>query len=417
MQLDHQVPLKTLAFVLAGGAGRRLTPLTRYRPKPLVPFGGCFRILDFTLSNCFNSGLDRVYVLTQHEGESIAAYLRRGWRTLDSNRREFAIACPPAGGTQYAGTADAILQNLSLLQTHGCSHLLVVSADHVYKMDYRKLLRFHLNNDAEATIATVGYPSEFSSEMGVIEMDAEDRVVGFEEKPSASRTDSRSSSTISVNMGVYVFNVQALLAAAEMHRARLVDIATDLIPLLLRSGNVYAYRHEDVRNTSSLYWRDLGTIQAYYDASMDLLSSRPPVDPYDNDWPIRAAGVRRFHGRSPLSEVGNEIDVNSVIPCAAHIEGASVYRSVLSMGVVLESGADVRDSVLLPGAVIKRGASVRRAIVDAHVVIEAGDHIGYRRERDQSRFHVLQNGLVVVSPDHVLPFFKTSNVRRAAVAV
>jgi glucose-1-phosphate adenylyltransferase len=400
MRFNDHVVANTLAFVLAGGAGRRLNPLTRYRPKPLVPFGGCFRLLDFTLSNCLNSGLRQAYVLTQHERESMADYLRNGWNCVAmAGCREFAIPRPAGGEKLYAGTADAVLQNLPLLQQHLCSTALVVSADHVYKMDYRNLLAFHAATGADATIATVDYPKELSSEMGVLEIDGVDRVVGFEEKPRNPPPKFMGAKTVPVNMGVYVFNVDALLAVVQANGGPMIDIARDLIPRLLGSHRVNAYRHADRPGTNPLYWRDVGTVEAYYDASMDLLASDPPMDPYDNRWPLRSAYGARLR-RSALSEAGGEPGVNSIIPHATDIGGACVYRSVLSPGVLLEPGADVQNSVLLPGAVIRRGAAIRRAIIDAHVTIEAGEHIGYDTELDQSRFYILPNGIVVVPSDY-----------------
>jgi glucose-1-phosphate adenylyltransferase len=416
MRLNNQVAAKTVAFVLAGGTGRRLNPLTKYRPKPLVPFGGCFRILDFTLSNCFNSEVDCVYVLTQHESESMAAYLRKGWGRFGASK-EFAVPRPPANGSCYAGTADAFVQNLFLVREHGCTYALVVSADHVYKMDYRALLSFHAASGADVTIAAADHPSECSSEMGVLQVGEDNRVVGFKEKLRGGQRNVKGCETGLVNMGVYVFNVDALRSTIQAAQTPIIDIAADLIPLLLRSNKVKAYRYEASSNTPSLYWRDVGTVEAYYQASMDLLSPDAPMDPYDPSWPIRSANGPRIWDRSVLSDAGNEIDVNSIIPRAAYIEGAFVYRSVLSLGVVLESGADVRHSVLLPGAVIRRGASVRRAIIDAHVVVEAGDRVGYSKGGDQSRFHVTPNGVVVVSPDHVAPFFTTEALNKAEFAV
>lgn len=408
---------RTLTFILAGGEGRRLNPLTKYRPKPLVPFGGCYRIVDFTLSNCVNSGLKCVYVLTQHESESVGAYLRKGWSQIGPGGREFVLPRPPAGGKRYAGTADAVLQNLLLLEQHECELVLVLSADHVYRMDYRDLLSFHIANRAEMTIATVDHPQEFSTEVGVLEVDDSSRVVGFEEKPRHPRPGPKNKGMISANMGVYVFNRKLLHAAIE-EGGRIIDFAHDLIPSLIRSYDVRAYRHEDRIKETPLYWRDLGTPEAYYASNMDLLAYDTPIDPYDSGWPIRSAYLAPLDGQSALSEVGRHPEINSIIPNGVNIGSASVYRSVLFPGVVLESGADVRHSVLMPGAVIGRGAVVRRAIVDANVVIEAGDDIGCSPERDRQRFHALESGVVVVSPDHISPFFSREalhDVRRPLV--
>jgi glucose-1-phosphate adenylyltransferase len=415
MRLKDQMAENTVAFVLAGGAGRRLNPLTKYRPKPLVPFGGCFRILDFTLSNCLNSGFNRAYVLTQHQSDAIAAYLEKGWSRFETSCDEFAIPVRAMSRTRYAGTADAIFQNVRLLHEHQCRFALVVSADHVYKMDYRNLLSFHASTGAEVTIATVEHPKECASEMGVLQIDNE-RVVGFQEKPPNGYAYSKNGKTVTVNMGVYVFNYETLLGTAQTNNGEVIDIGADLIPRLLHSHKVNAYRHQDGESRKPLYWRDVGTLQAYYDASMDLLVSRQPIDPYENSWPIRSENGVRQVGRNGFSQLHPEIGMNSIVPDTADVADACVYRSVLSAGVVLESGVDVEHSVILPGAVIRRGTAIRRAIIDANVVIEADDRIGYDSEEDQRRFHVLPNGIVVVSPDYLVPCPKLDRVKTAEPA-
>jgi len=277
-------------------------------------------------------------------------------------------------------------------------------------MDYRELLSFHVASLAEATIATVDHPREFSTEVGVLNVDDNNRVVGFEEKPARPKPGWENKGMISANMGVYVFNCDVLLSAM-IRGGRIIDFAKDLIPGLIGSHDVRAYRHEDRIKKRPLYWRDVGTPEAYYASSMDLLASDPPIDPYDSGWPIRSAYRAQLNGQSALSKVGCHPAINSIIPNGVNIGSAFVYGSVLFPGVVLESGADVRHSVLMPGAVIGRGAVVRRAIVDANVVIEAGDDIGCSPERDRQRFHALENGVVVVSPDHISPFFNREVVR------
>ena len=415
MRLNHPMADNTVAFVLAGGAGRRLNPLTKYRPKPLVPFGGCFRILDFTLSNCLNSGFNRAYVLTQHQSDAIAEYLQKGWSRFGAGFDEFAISVPAMSRTRYAGTADAVLQNVRLMQEHQCRFALVVSADHVYKMDYRNLLSFHASSGAEVTIATVEHPREGASEMGVLEIDDE-RVVGFKEKPGNGFVHSKNGKTVPVNMGVYVFNYETLLGTAQTNNGEVIDIGADLIPRLLHSHKVNAYRHQDDESRKPLYWRDVGTLQAYYDASMDLLVPRQPIDPYENSWPIRSGSGIRQVGRNGFSQLLPEIGMNSIVPHTADVADAYVYRSVLSAGVVLESGVDVQHSVILPKAVIGRGTAIRRAIIDANVVIEADDRIGYDPDEDGRRFHVLPNGIVVVSPDYLAPFPEMETVKTAEPA-
>jgi len=418
MRWNEDVAARTLTFVLAGGEGRRLNPLTRYRPKPLVPFGGCYRIVDFTLSNCLNSGLKRVCALTQHHCESVGAYLRKGWSRIGTGHHEFVFPSPPAAGKRYAGTADAVLQNLLLLEQHQCEFALILSGDHVYGMDYRDLLSSHVVSGADATIVTVDHPVEASSDVEVLDVDDCNRVSGFEEKPHLPRSDSKNAEMIAANMGVYVFNREVLLAAMT-RGGRIIDFAKDLIPGLIGSCDVRAYRHEDRIKKMPLYWRDVGTPEAYYASNMDLLKPDPPIDPYNSDWPMRSAYRGSVDGQGALSRAVRHPEINSIIPNGVNIESASVYRSVLFPSVVLESGADVRHSVLMPGVVIGRGAVIRRAIIDANVVIDAGDDIGYNPERDRRRFHALENGVVVVSPDHVSPFFKPdviSEVRRARTA-
>jgi glucose-1-phosphate adenylyltransferase len=386
MQTTRDLVAKSFTFVLAGGEGRRLAPLTKYRPKPLVPFGGSHRIVDFTLSNCLNSGLQRVCMLTQYESEAFDAYLRRSWFRF--GRGEFVFTRPPAQGRRYAGTADAVLQNLTQLDPLQCDFVLILSADQVYKMDYRDLLRFHVSSRADATISTVDHPRELSREVGVLDIVKGDRVVGFEEKPSHPKINAADEHMISANMGVYVFNREVLVAAMTRNDG-ITDFAKDLIPGLIRSCDVRAYRHEDKKTKAPLYWRDVGTPEAYYEASMDLIASDPSIDPNDTNWPIRSGDRPWFIGQSTLSRAERGPGI-----------GAWVHRSVLSPYVVLESKADVRHSILMPGVVIKSGARVRRAIIEANVVIEAGDDIGYDEDRDRRRFRTLENGVVVVSADH-----------------
>src|SRR5262249_30569644 len=305
--------------------------------------------------------------------------------------------------------------NVRLVQEHQCRFALVVSADHVYKMDYRNLLSFHASTGAEVTIATVEHPKECASEMGVLEMNNE-RVVGFREKPGNGVAYSKNGKTVSVNMGVYVFNYETLLRTAQTNNGEVIDIGADLIPRLLHSHKVNAYRHEDDESRQPLYWRDVGTLQAYYDASMDLLVPRQPIDPYENRWPIRSGSGIRQVGRNGFSQVLPEIGMNSIVPHDADVADACVYRSVLSAGVVLESGVDVQHSVILPGAVIGRGTAIRRSIIDANVVIAADDRIGYDPEEDQRRFQVLPNGIVVVSTDYLPPFPELEGVKTAEPA-
>jgi glucose-1-phosphate adenylyltransferase len=385
--IDHVVA-RTLTFVLAGGEGRRLAPLTKSRPKPLVPFGGCYRIIDFVLSNCCNSGLRRVNVLTQHESETLAGYLRKGWSWVGPGSREFLISSPPAGGRHYAGTADAVFQNLPESED---LFILVVPADHICKLDYREIIAYHAASGAQATMAVSDSQPSFSSDSSAefVEISETGRVNGI--------TSTRNGAS-PVNMGVYVFNPELLLGLKAKNQT-FEDLSSDLIPRLISSCDVHAYRHEDPLKSEPRYWRDIGTPENYYAAAMDLLATDPPVDLTDRDWPIRSADRGHIDGHSSFCEEGRDSEINSLIPNGATIGLASVYRSVLSSGVVLDTGVDVRHSILMPGVVVGRGATIRRAIIDSNVVIEPGDEIGYNPHRDRRRFHVLENGVVLVSAD------------------
>lgn len=391
---------RTLTFVLAGGEGRRLTPLTMERPKPLIPFGGVYRILDFTLSNCLNSGLRRLYVLTQYRPESLHDYLRLGWNGLTGRPCEFAVPRPAASGKYYRGTADAVLQNLHLLEPDRSSIVLVLSADHIYKMDYRPLLRFHVERGAEATIGTVRYPVAKASEFGQVQTDFRGRVVGFEEKRPGTPSDSGDTR---VNMGIYVFNAETLQDVAKEFACRpSLDFGQDVIPWLIQARHVDAYHFEDETGLPG-YWRDVGTIQAYFDTSMEFVRPNPPFDPFDakDSWPIRV-GNRFQSWRGNLLPGKGTDPARSIIPHGAVIEEAEIHGSIVSHGVCCQPAAYVRDSILMPGAYVGRGASLHRTIVDEYARVADGDQIGYDLEKDRKRFNVTSDGIVVVGLADIL---------------
>jgi glucose-1-phosphate adenylyltransferase len=384
----------TFTFVLAGGEGRRLVPLTRHWPKPLIPYGGSFRLIDFTLSNCLNSGLERVCVLTQHQSRSIRSYLRSSWSDVDSKRR-FSFPVSPIRGHRYQGTADAVLQNLRLVMSQGSKFVLVLSADHIYKMDYAALVRFHADSGADATIASVECPRELSAELGVLGVDETGRVVEFKEKPSDPKRRSASPDSILANMGVYVFNSATLLRLAGKTGYR--DFGANLIPALVQSGDVKAYYHEQITRSGTSYWRDVGTIESYYTSNMDLLSAPPAFDPSGQNWPIRNCRSSRKGALSLFTELHRDPEVRSIIAEGATVAGARLRRSVIFPGVILGAGVDVQDSILLPGTTVGRGATIRRAIIDAAVRISPGDNIGYDAEWDRRRFAVSGTDIIVVS--------------------
>jgi len=363
---------RTATFILAGGQGERLHPLTLSRPKPAVSFGGAFRIIDFTLFNCLHSGLSRVSLLTQYKSEELHRYIREGWSDLwgrTSARREPLLCLPPVSGKRYRGTADAIFQNVSLIQA-GSEFVLVLSGDHIYEMDYRDLLRQHMETNADLTIAAVEYPICDASHFGVIQVDETFRITGFDEKPAIPRPLASNRSMALVSMGVYVFKRSTLLGALDVvcGSGQGADFGHDIIPALIRSVRTYAYDFRDVTQGVPRYWRDVGTIDAYYAASMDTLHAESPLK---RKVPVRQSA---------------RIDVT-----------AQVGRSVLSPGVEVERNAMVYDSVLMPGVRVGTGAQLRRVIVEEGVHIPAGFCAGCDAEHGRNHQFVSEKGVGVIA--------------------
>jgi glucose-1-phosphate adenylyltransferase len=381
---------RTHTFILAGGEGKRLHPLTASRPKPAVPFGGIFRIIDFTLSNCLNSGLAGVAVLTQHRHEQIHSHVRQKWCDLWNRPSGGYIACyPPPTGKRYKGTADAVFQNLELVDIHSDS-VLVLSGDHVYDMDYRDLLRQHIETNAEVTISTLEHPLSYASAFGVVQVDEALRVTGFEEKPRNPRPLPLNPSMALVSMGIYVFKKTVLLAALrEICGSGLgFDFGHDIIPHLIHSARrVYAYDFRDEISNAPGYWRDIGTIDAYYAASMDLAQANAPFDPYASlHWPLDCRP--HLSGQHTVPPGMNSTRLHG---------SARIERSILSFGVRVEANAVVEESVLMPGVHVGRGARVRRAIVEEGVKIPDGLSIGLDPANDRNHHMLTESGIVVIS--------------------
>ncbi len=381
---------RTSAFILAGGEGERLYPLTVSRPKPAVSFGGLFRIIDFTLSNCLYSGLSRVSLLTQYRHDELHRYVREGWSELWNNGqdRSSLVCLPPASGKRYRGTADAVFRNIELLEAESAEFVLILSGDHIYQMDYRELVRHHAENNADLTIATVEHPLKEASDFGVVEVDGGLKVTGFAEKPARPLPLPSRPSMALVSMGVYAFKRKILLEVLrdECDTGRGYDFGRDIIPLLIRSGRTYAYDFRDEIHDSPRYWRDIGTVDAYYQANMDLVRPDAPFDPYANDgWPSEPT---RHPDGSALEEMR---------PRAHSRRGWKVSTSVVSPGVHIDEDAMVEDSVLMPGVRIGKGARLRRTIVDEGVHIPARFHSGFDMDHDRMHHTVTSEGIVVVS--------------------
>ena len=402
----RQLVRDTLTLVLAGGQGERLYPLTRDRSKPAVPFGSAYRIIDFTLSNCINSGLRQIYVLTQYKSYSLDKHLQRGWNIFSYESGEFLYRIPPqhrVGQKWYQGTADAVYQNIYLLESRRPSHVLILSGDHIYGMDYGEMLKFHAGHGACMTLSAAIVPREGASEFGILEVDENWRVVGFEEKPSDPKTIPGDPDHCLVNMGVYIFDTENLvreLSQDVKRQGSRHDFGRDIIPALVGCGEVYAYPFRDEKTGKSRYWRDIGTLDSYYAANMDLVSRRPSFDLYDSSWLFRAwqppvPPCKSVHGFTEDGTLPGIVE-DSIVGGGAIISGGRVERSILGRGVRVNSYSKVTDSILMDDVVIGRYAKVQRSIIDKNVVVPEGMEIGFDLERDRRLFNISAGGIVVV---------------------
>jgi len=396
---------KTISIILAGGEGSRLYPLTADRAKPAVPFGGRYRIIDFTLSNCLHSGLRRIFVLTQYKSQSLQQHLRDGWSIYNSELGEYITPVPPqmrTGKSWYSGTADAIYQNLNLLEDSGAEYALILSGDHIYRMDYAAMLQHHHDSGAAATVACLTVDLAEASAFGVMSVDARDRVVSFDEKPERPHGMPDDPGHALASMGVYVFSATLLATLLrDDHDADSThDFGKDILPAIVRTHHVGAYRFGGTsgRVTADRYWRDVGTLDAYYEANMDLLKPLPPIDLYQGDWPIRTYEGQHPPARSVPGRSGREADiVNCILASGTLIIGGTVRHVILFPSVRVEEGAVVENSLLFQDVSVGEGAQLRNCIVEKGVAIPAGERIGFDRVKDAERFTVSDRGIVVVA--------------------
>jgi glucose-1-phosphate adenylyltransferase len=389
-------------MVLAGGKGERLYPLTRDRTKPAVPFGGIYRIIDFTLSNCLNSGIRKIYLLTQYKSFSLQRHIRQGWSIFDRELGEFVDLIPAQQRMHdlwYEGTADAVYQNLYTLQQEKPEDTLILSGDHIYKMNYHKMLSFHREKEADLTIATLKVPINEASRFGVMEKDEAGRVTGFEEKPEHPETLFKDPTLSLASMGVYIFKTDQLVRwlTRDAKRNTEHDFGKNIIPEMIKDTRVFAFPFQDENKKKEPYWKDIGTIDAYWGANMDLVNVEPQLNLYDESWPIHTYQGQYPPAKTVFSQAERTgLALNSIICGGCIISGGKVQHSILSPRVRINSYSEVIDSVLLEGVNARRNAKVRRTIVDKDVDIPSGMEIGYNLEEDRKRFTVTESGIVVV---------------------
>ncbi len=394
-----------LVILLAGGAGERLYPLTKERAKPAVFFGGPYRIIDFTLSNCINSGLRRVFIATQYKSLSLNRHIRMAWSVVSEELGEFVEILPPqkrVGEHWYLGTADAVFQNLYSIVREAPRHVIVLSGDHVYKMDYARMLRFHVEKQADATLATIEVPATQAFRFGIATIGSDDRVIGFDEKPAVATPMPGSPDVALASMGIYIFRAEVLITALEADAARAEsqhDFGKNIIPGLIRSAPVYSYRFYDENKKASKYWRDIGTLDAYFEASMDLCHVNPEFNLYDPEWPLRTYQPQAPPAKFVFAEEGRRCGqaLDSIISNGCIVSGSRIIGSVLCPNVRVHSFCHIERAILMPGGRVGRHARLRRVIVDRDVLIPRGALIGFNLDEDRRRHTVTEGGVVVVT--------------------
>ena len=400
----------TLGVLLAGGAGERLYPLTRDRAKPAVTFGGIYRIIDVTLSNCLNSDLRRIYILTQYKALSLNRHIREGWNILAREVGEFIEVLPPmrrVSDQWYQGTADAVYQNIYSIGSEQPQHVLILGGDHIYKMNYRKMMRQHQDSGADITLATIQIDPEETYQFGVVDVDREGRIHGFQEKPKVTALRSPlNPEKVSGSMGVYLFNadvlIPVLLKDAEDPQSS-HDFGKDILPKMVDDYRVYAYDFVDENKKEALYWRDVGTLEAFYEANMDVVSVSPIFNLYDEEWPIRTHQRQYPPAKFVFAETGRTgTALDSIVSNGCIVSGGMVKNSVLSPDVRVNSYSEVDASILFSHVSVGRHCHIRRAILDRDVHIPEGTTIGFDSEADRQRYFVTESGITVVTRDYSL---------------
>lgn len=401
---DYNLFKKVLVMVLAGGQGERLYPLTKDRAKPAVPFGGIYRIIDFTLSNCINSGLRKICVLTQYKSYSLERHLRIGWNIFNNELDEFIENIPPQkriSDMWYQGTADAVYQNIYVLERERPEKVLILAGDHIYKMDYRELIEFHIAKKADLTIPCIEVPIHEAKRFGVMSIDNEQKIIDFNEKPSSPKPMPSNPEMALVSMGIYLFNTDVLVkrTIGDAKNSTEHDFGKNIIPSMINNDRVFAFAFNDKNNKAVKYWRDIGTLDAYWEANMDLVQVEPIFNLYDKYWPIRTYHEQLPPAKTVFSESfpGGRCGMvlSSLVSNGCIISGARIERSVLSPDVRIECHSEVLDSILMKGVRIGKNVKIRKAIVDKSVIIPDGMQIGYNLGDDAKQFTVSEKGIIV----------------------
>lgn len=398
-----------LTFVMAGGKGERLYPLTRDRTKPAVPFGGAYRIVDFTLSNCLNSNLRKIYVITQYKSLSLDRHLHLGWDIFNHELGEFITIVPAqqrVDSSWYRGTADAIYQNLYTIEKLNPEHVLITSGDHVYKMDYGEMIRFHKEKGADLTIGVIEMERDKAGSFGTVAVDEDWRIRLFKEKVKDSPPMHDDPNKTLVSMGVYVFNTEILeeVLTLDSREDSEHDFGKNIVPMMVARGDkIFGYNFKDENRKEVSYWRDVGTIDSYWEANMDLISVTPVFNLYDENWPIRTYQEQAPPAKFVFAQVedGGRLGValDSIVASGSIVSGGKVERSVLSPLVRVNSYSHVYESILMEGSQVGRHCRIRRAIIDKNVIIPPNTVIGYDAEADRRRFYVSEGGIVVIPKD------------------
>ncbi len=395
-----------LAVVLAGGKGERLEPLTRDRAKPAVPFGGQYRIIDFTLSNCLNSGIRKILLLTQYKSFSLACHLSKGWsRFFCQELGEHLDLLPPQQRIDdrwYHGTADAVYQNIYSIEKEEPEYIIILAGDHIYKMNYDKMLEFHLEHSADLTISTLPLPCHRASrQFGVMEVESDGKVIGFEEKPECPKPVPNNPEQCLASMGIYIFSAsflfEELCRDATLFGSR-HDFGNDIIPRVIKTNRVYAFPFYDKKSQQAAYWRDVGTLDAYYEANMDLVSIEPQLNIYDQNWPIFTNQPHLPPPKFILSENDRSgLAMDSIVCNGSIISGGSVRHSILGHDVRIDCFTSVEDSILFSGVSVGKKVCIRRAIIEKNVHIPDNWTIGVDQEQDRARgFHRTNSGLTII---------------------